>query len=340
MKRSRLLSVALLCLFSFLLFMGLWVFSLNFNEYTGVNDVVTRAINEGKPWSFAVLGDTRSDGEAGNKGVNDIVIKAIAKDVVKDGCDLVLVPGDLINGKSEDNLSVEKQFENWKISMSPIYNAGIKVYTVRGNHESEDKAAYIQAFGADNPDDGPKSEKNLTYSFTHKNAFFIGVDEYVDPHKVNQKWIDSQLKNNSQQHIFVFGHEPAFRVEHKDCLEVHPKTRDKFWDSVGNAGCRVYFCGHDHFYDRASIQDDSGNEIYQIIVGSGGAPLANLGSSEGKENSKFKRKYHNQGDYGYSLVTVDGDKVNIEWKAWNGSGDPTWVTKDSFQLNKVASTAA
>lgn len=290
-------------------------------------------LNKEEPWTFAVLGDTRSDGEAGNTGVNDVVVKAMAEAIVKDDCDFVLVPGDLINGYSEDNSSVEKQFDNWKTSMSPIYNAGIKVYTVRGNHE-RNLTAYIQAFGADNPDDGPKDEKDLTYSFTHNNAFIIGIDEYVKPHKVNQKWVDSQLKNNSQQHIFVFGHEPAFRVKHKDCLEVYPENRDDFWDSVGNAGCRVYFCGHDHFYDRASIQDDSGNKVYQIIVGSGGAPLSDWDFSESKKNSKFEPKYHNQGDYGYSLVTVDGDKVNIEWKAWNGSGDPTWVTKDGFQLNK------
>ncbi len=327
MKHNRLFLVIFFVLNSLLAFYGVWIFSQN--------------LNEEEPWTFAVICDTRGGSEYSNTGVNDIVLKAMAKDIVKDGCDLVLVPGDLINGYSKDNnLSTEKQFENWKTAMSSVYNAGIKVYTVRGNHESGGsidpafKDAYFQVFGADNPDNGPKDEKDLTYSFIHKNAFFIGIDEYADhnTHKVNQKWVDSQLKNNSQQHIFFFGHEPAFRVNHKDCLEVYPENRDEFWNSIGDAGGQVYFCGHDHFYNRARIQDDSGNEIYQVISGSGGAPFAEWDPSKGKENSRFKLEYHNQVDYGYSLVTVDRDKVNIEWKAWNGSSDPIWVTKDSFQL--------
>ena len=316
-------------LISLLAVYGFWVYSQN--------------LNEGKPWTFAVIGDTRSGGKYSNTGVNDVVTRAIAEAIVKDDCDFVLVPGDMIHGYSKDNnLSAEKQFEYWKTSMSPVYSAGIEVYTIRGNHESGSEDAYVQAFGADNPDNGPPNEKDLTYSFTHKNVFFMGIDEYVDPHihKVNQEWVDSQLEDKSQQHIFIFGHEPAFKVNHKDCLEVYPKARDEFWNSIGDAGCQVYFCGHDHFYNRACISDNSGNEIHQIIVGSGGAPCSHWDPSKGKENSRFKLKFHDQVDYGYSLVTVDGDMVNIEWKAWNGSSDSTWVTKDSFQLDKKVAVAA
>lgn len=295
-------------------------------------------LNEQDPWTFAVVCDTRGGSKYADTGVNDVVTRAIADAIVKDDCDLVLVPGDMINGVSDTNsVSTEEQFENWKTAMSPVYNAGIKVYTVRGNHEIKSSGDdFIEAFGADNPDNGPQSEKDLTYNFTHNNAFFIGIDEYADnqTHKVNQEWVDSQLKNTSEQHIFFFGHEPAFRVNHKSCLEIYPEERDEFWNSIGSAGCQVYFCGHDHFYNRACIKDDSGNKIYQIIDGSGGAPFVKWDPSKGKENSRFKLEYHNQVDYGYSLVTVDGDKVNIEWKAWNGSGDPVWVTKDSFQLEK------
>lgn len=184
-KHNRLLLVIFFVLSSLLAFYGVWIFSQN--------------LNEEEPWTFAVICDIRGGSEYSNSntGVNDIVLKAMAKDIVENGCDLVLIPGDLINGYSKDNnLSTEKQFENWKTAMSPVYNARIKVYTVRGNHESGGsidpafKDAYFQAFSADNPDNGPKGEKDLTYSFIHKNAFFIGIDEYADhhTHKVNQEW--------------------------------------------------------------------------------------------------------------------------------------------------------
>jgi len=313
-------------------------------------------------WTFAVICDTRGDDNNSSTNsstsvktcINDSVLRAIAESIVKDDCELVLVPGDMVNGFWNNySTPYDKQFENWRNAMSPVYNAGIKVYTVRGNHEYgkpvnynvypyelecdpalED--AYIKAFGSDNPDNGPEGEKDLTYSFTHKNAFFLGLDEYYSPHKVNQEWVDSQLANNNQPYVFVFGHEPAFKVNHADCLETYPDERDVFWRSIENAGCHVYFCGHDHFYNRALIQDESGKEIYQVLVGSCGAPFKKWEISEYNDSSTFKLKYHDQINCGYTLVTVDRDTVNVEWKAWNGSGDPNWVTKDKFQLEEKA----
>lgn len=338
------------------------------NGTQGASELVTTAatlevksedMNENKTWTFAVMCDTRGDGTYYNnsnntltqKCINDSAIRAIAADIVKDGCDLVLVPGDMVyGGENNSSTPYDKQFKNWKSSMSPVYSAGIKVYTVRGNHEYTKSMnssapydivpepamenAYMKALGSDNPDNGPEGEKYLTYSFTHKNAFFLGLDEYAGPHthEVNQEWVNSQLANNSQPHIFVFGHEPAFKLYHNDCLETYPIDRDKFWNSIGKAGCHVYFCGHDHFYNRALIQDDSGNEIYQVIDGSCGAPIKKWEISEYNENPRFKLKYHNYIDCGYVLVTVHGNDVNGEWKALNSSGNPEWVMKDSFQL--------
>ncbi|MDR6223479.1 metallophosphoesterase family protein [Methanococcoides alaskense] len=311
-------------------------------------------VEEEETWTFAVFCDTRGDNNntSGKTCTNDFVVKAIAEAIVMDGCELVLVPGDMVNGYwMNGSTSYDKQFENWKTAIDPLYEAGIEVYTVRGNHEygnannydvypydlDHDPAlenAYIMAFSGDNPDNGPEGEKDLTYSFTHKNAFFMGLDEYASPHshRVDQEWVDSQLVNNSKSYVFVFGHEPAFKLNHKDCLETYPEDRDEFWNSIGNAGCQVYFCGHDHSYNRARIQDDFGNEIYQMVVGSCGAPFKEWNISEYNESSRFKLKYHNQIDYGYTLVTVDSDTVKVEWKAWNMSGAPTWVTKDSILL--------
>jgi hypothetical protein len=301
-------------------------------------------------WKFAVFGDTRGNNEnlSGKSGINDTIVEAIAEAIVNDSCDLVLVPGDMINGWwANGSTSYSDQFTNWKNAMDPIYSANITVYTVRGNHEdgpsmyppeppySPDpdpdlKAAYIEAFSGDNPDNGPVGEKDLTYTFTYKNAFFVGLDEYVTPYKVNLTWLEHQFAENSQPHIFVFGHDPAFQVIHPDCLAFYPADRDAFWNSIGDAGGHTYFCGHDHFYNRAYIQDKSGNKIYQLLVGSCGAPTKNWNGSY-NDPDVVAEYYSNES--GYTLVTIDSETATFEWKSWNGTGDPNWITRDKFTIN-------
>ena len=96
----------------------------------------------------------------------------------------------------------------------------------------------------------------------------VTVDEALDEyagiahqrvHYVNQAWLESQLEGNVKPHVFAFGHEPAFRALHYDCLDMHPDRRDAFWNSLKAAGSRAYFCGHDHFYDHARVDDGDGN---------------------------------------------------------------------------------
>lgn len=223
-------------------------------------------------WKFAVLCDTRGDNSVtpGKSGVNDTIIENLSQEIVDEHCDFVLVPGDMINGWfNNDSVSYDGQFKNWTNAMRSVYENNTSVYAVRGNHEdgpgnySEKlgkdvppyithpdhylREAFVKAFGfnrasgAGNPANGPEGKKNLTYSFEHENAFFVGLDEYIEPHRVNQTWLDDQLKKNTQPFVFVFGHEPAFQIQHPDCLAYNSTNRSKFWDSIGGAGCQIYF---------------------------------------------------------------------------------------------------
>ncbi len=241
--------------------------------------------------------------------------------------------------------------------MAPVYQKKIEVYTVRGNHEDgpgnySEKLrkevppyithpdpnltkAFVETFGFNrangtgNPANGPDGEVNLTYSFEHENAFFVGLDEYIKPHRVNQTWLDDQLKKSTKPFVFVFGHEPAFQIQHPDCLAYNSTNRSKFWDSIGGAGCQIYFCGHDHLYDRAHIFDGSGNKIYQMVVGSCGAPQAN-GWKPPYTDGSVLGDFHNNNKTGYVLVTMwNNNTAVVEWKAWNGAN---WTTLDRFNL--------
>lgn len=317
-----------------------------------------------EPWKFAVLCDTRGDNNTNavdKTGINDAVLEAMAAGVVSDGCDLVLIPGDLINGWwANGGTSCEEQFSNWRNAMEPVYSAGIKVYPVRGNHENGSerpmplwlpeyplpdtpepmqgiKEDFKSAFNDPYiPGNGPTGEQYLTFSFSTNNAFFAGLDEYINPHKVNQTWLNSQFSSNTLPHVFVFGHEPAFKINHSDCLAYFPTNRNEFWNSIGSAGGMIYFCGHDHLYNRAHVFDNSGNKIHQLVVGSGGAPLVTW-SPPYDEGTNVVGEFHNDTDYGYVVVTIDGKTATVEWKAWDGVGDPGWITMDSFTYTVPAS---
>ena len=282
----------------------------------------------GPSWKFIVTGDSRGD----DNGVNTVILGELAAEVVKKQVDFVLFSGDLVNGQG-DQAALESQLKTWQDTMQPVYDAGIGVYVVRGNHDLGDPPgvmAWNNVFkdGFSLPANGPAGEKNLTYSVRHKNAFIVGVDEYVRPgytelHQVNQEWLESQFAANTEPHVFVFGHEPAFKTKHKDCLDDYVAERDMFWGSIEKAGGRIYFCSHDHFYNHTRLDDDGdpNNDIHQYIIGTAGAPLYDWQRDYDGENSGYTVKgiYHSK-EYGYCLVKIDGLDVTVTWMERVGAG--------------------
>lgn len=313
-------------------------------------------------WSYAVYCDTRGDNDKSNlakSGVNEAVVSSVARDIVKEGAELVIFPGDMVNGNFYISTPYATQFASWRKAMAPVYEAGIKVYPIRGNHEDGPfvapykypwppnysatpatnadpklKAAYLAAFSDPwIPTNGPEGEVGLTYSFVHKNALFVGLDQLIKPFRVNQSWLDEQFKQNKQPHTFVYGHAPAFRVGHTDSLAYYPVERDQFWNSLGKAGVRMYFSGHDHLYNRAHVKDQAGHIIYQVLTGAGGAPF-NKWSPPYAEGDKVIGDYHKEGVNGYVLVTVDGQRVTMKWKALSSKdGQDVWKVLDTLEYS-------
>ena len=274
------------------------------------------------PWRFAVVADTHvAPGATAIPG--EVVAAALA-----DAAELVLVPGDVVQaGRRVSQDELRAQLDLFRAVVAPLAAAGIPVYPVRGNHESDARdglALWDEAFSgaAALPSNGPAGEVNLTYSFVHRNALFVGLDEYVGLHGVNQAWLDGQLAGNDRPHVFVFGHEPAFKAFHEDGLDDYPGERDAFWQSLARGGARVYLCGHDHFFDVARIDDgdgDEGNDLYQAIVGTGGGELFTRHSYDGDNSAYTPRALYHEAQHGYLLVEVGGAGggdlgVTLTWK--------------------------
>lgn len=345
MKKTRLI-------ISFLLFLSLLLPDAAYSPA----DAECAAARQYAPWQFAVISDTQNNSrENFNKlCINEEILKLIADDIAGIKPDFVLVSGDLVNGWLRNGgTTYATQYAGWKRSMKPVFKHGIKVYAVRGNHDSgpellalpplpkrlrpkpasiarlkkEFKKASIRKY---TPLNGSKKERGLTYSFFHKNTRIIGLDQYSSgQHKINQRWLNRQLAKKKGTHLFLFGHEPAFGTDYNDNLSFYPGKRDLLWNSIGESGGRVYFCGHDHFYNRSLIQDNHGNPIWQIIGGTGGGKLQDW-SGTYKEEEKILCEYHNSDRYGYMLVTIEGVKATIQWRALTDIKACEWVVLDSF----------
>lgn len=272
-------------------------------------------------WRFVVTGDSRGLYD----GINRPILTEIADDIVRRNAlgkiDLIVFPGDLIEDFYPPPIKV--QYETWMSVMRTVTGAGIRILACRGNHDSE----WLPYFGSDaypqfrQPDNGPPGETFMTYSVNHRNAMFIALDTFGgasggNPCPVNQPWLQSVLSANRQPHVFVFGHVPAFKALHEDCLDDYPEDRDRFWQTLTRFGVRAYMCCHDHFYDRTRIDDGDGlpdNDIQQLIVATAGGPLYPDPVFDG-DNGLYQpiQQFHAQ-QFGYVIVEVNDLAVCMTW---------------------------
>ena len=264
---------------------------------------------------FVVAGDSRGS----DNGVNATTLSEIVQATIKEGAKFILMPGDQVTGSSTAS-TFQSQLTAFRNTVQPLYDAGIGVYPVRGNHDGTNKTVWDAVFSGDYalPGNGPSGEKNVTYSFTYGDILVITLDEYTSSGRVNQAWLDTQLAANTRSHIFVFGHLPAFSVYHSDTLASHSNDRNAFWNSLAAAGVRIYFAGHDHFFNHARLDDgdtNPDNDVHQFVLGTAGAPPYTWnGTYEGDTGSWTPRRVYYESNYGYALVEVNGLKVTVTWK--------------------------
>ena len=319
-------------------------------------------------WTFIVTADSRSESHDINLGVNVPILTELTQEVLSKTPDLFLFAGDLVMGNTTQEL-LEEELMQWRQVMQPVYEAGIPVYVVRGNHDggnSSTTTAWNNVFkdetasgGLDYslPQNGPSGEENLTYSVAHKNAFFLALDECTtvnhSKNYVVQSWIDTELASNTRQHVFSFGHYTVFKMLW-DSMGDHPTERNAFLQSLRDAGSHAYFCGHEHFYHHATANynGDPNGTIDQVVVGSAGASIHHWDGNYTGENGGYELTdiFHTT-RFGYILVTVTGYDVTLTWMqrdsddqsvagqylpeySWSYSVDP-----ETFSLEKFAALA-
>src|ERR1035437_6452981 len=359
-------------------------------------------------WSFVMLGDTRGENDT-STGINPN-LNTIAQKIASLNPQLVIVAGDLCNGNclnpnsplyppdtNFNNAAMKAVyagfFANWKAAMQPVFDYstsnGIPIYTVLGNHESNDtgqvpiemlKQAYQEAFSAYVPTNGPNNgltddERGFSWAFTSNNVTFVAADQYFnfDPtyvggttlwsgyHSLDQAWVTQQLRQATSPYKILISHEPIFQTEgngpgeeeNEDAQHffgtnsVALQTRANFWNAIGDAGAQFYLAGHLHLETVASTTNDHGHTIIQLTAGNGGAPPQDFIDNpepgvttlwnNGNTLVNIGGTWSVQATFGFSLATVQDDKITIQYYSLNPTNN-SWTVAD--YVTQIASAKA
>ena len=279
--------------------------------------VVETCVNAQNIDRFMVVGDAHL--YSPSPDVSQTILYEITLAAIEEQVDFIFFPGDLIVRGFSSPSEEDSVLKDWRFVLDTLHQHNISVFACRGNNDVSSRESWDSLFSGAYllPQNGPENEKNITYAIEYDNLLFIAMDEYTISHQINQVWLDEILANADREHIFIAGHEPAFKLFNQNCLGAFPIERNQFWESLTNAGVKIYFCGHDHFYDHTIIDDGDGNphnDVHQVIVGTGGTSFFHDLEYNG-DNGRWNplRLFHEENN-GYVLVEIDDSVVQMTWK--------------------------
>lgn len=314
-------------------------------------------------WSFAVVCDSRAAYETDNLpayydatyGISPFyknVALALSKET---GIDFAFFPGDLMRGKKPTLTGAEMaaDLDKWKTLTQPVEDAGIPVYTIRGNHDANEVSDPTGANGnavtiwkshitqpTNNPivqDTGTQS--GLTYAFTHNGALFVGIDEYVGGLTYDQQFLNSQLARPAE-HKFVFAHQPVWNYKSD---ELGPAGLD---DDLNNGDVDLLFTGHVHNYQRIAKE---GYGFQEMIVGTAGAPENDPTLQPGDPNFEadpdlsvlsYAGGTGSNAKFGYAIITVNTDgSISTKMKFLDDPTSPSSAVS-TFDSNTISDNSS
>jgi len=216
------------------------------------------------PFAFAVVGDTRTDGDEHQAVIDRLLATIGAPDLVINTGDLVEDGGDY--SQWDEFFTIEHEL----MAQSPLY-------PVAGNHDDvENDSYYVQYFNL--PESSSATEN--WYAFTYGNTRFITVDTNEDFVTGSEQydWLEGELASASSdaaiQHIVVSFHDPPYTSGAHGVFDPDDwePPRTYLVPLFTSYGVDVVFNGHDHHYERSDVSQTDG--VLYIVAGGGGAPGA------------------------------------------------------------------
>jgi hypothetical protein len=228
---------------------------------------------------FVFIADGRGDGL--HDLINTTALDAINSQILalSPRPSFVIYGGDMVyRGHSEKVYN----FQQVKDVMQPLTDAGIKLYTVMGNHElyregttgfSLANQEEFKRIFTDNLENGPPGYERLVYSFESPRgkAFFAigdcyyltaddpnpGLNEESDPSLYGHfddtqlSWLANQVAQTKARHKFFFAHAPYYQITSSQSYQNTSFTR--LWSILDQNRFGIFFCGHVHLYSRKKI---------------------------------------------------------------------------------------
>jgi hypothetical protein len=270
---------------------------------------------------------------------------------------------------NSDLVNFYKQYAFWRGMVAGLMEKGTYVVPVPGNHETQCKscgkkaqpgnedawranmgdlilddprmvnlfgqAPSFQNIGDNRMYDGLSTDQSkLSYSFDFRGSHFviINTDPVGKDSHAPVGWLAQDLadaKARGAQHIFVFGHKPAYTYYYgagasaplptkPAGLDADVASRDAFWDLIEQYGA-TYFSGHEHIFHMEQPRAAQGGKAWQVLVGSGGSPFEAAPTDVTVDPATDR-------DYAWATVKVYRDgKVRITAYGFDDHYGPTHV---------------
>lgn len=298
---------------------------------------------------FVVMGDDRirfpSEGglrvgfDNPASAANEGVLGPMFDDIFKKKPDFILYTGDLVGGETKQDVpglaNLDNQLKSWMTFMKAHNPRNVPVFPVRGNHEmrgtnpaaswkpiQEMVKGYASRFPGFQTD-------GFNLGFNYKNVTILGLDPYQSgTNWVSVYWSYAKVLRKKQKNVFAFSHPMCFFAgSHEDRLA--NQNRDELLNALVDAGCKNFFAGHDHMYDKVTItrSDDRwhGASIDQYVAGTAGAPFYESKVALPEKDTamdgatyllKRSPSDHVENRFGYLLVDVVGNKPPVVTPVW------------------------
>ncbi len=263
-------------------------------------------------FSFAITSDIRRFTGPGKRDTSQYFRGAVEALSAQESTDFMVVNGDM--GTLVD--------VGW--TLEEYLGSDYLWYPLVGGHELPgegieskpgDLMAELRAFDYGDVNPGPSGCPETTYSFDYENVHFVMLNLYCNRHGDTAtmgdvpahlyNWLVSDLSATTKEHIFVFGHEPAYPQPDTDnecirhlggSLDANPKNRDRFWELLSDEGVVFYANGHTHCFSVVQIDG-----VWQLDSGH----AAGLGGPEAQ--STFLIIYVKGGSVEYHAYRDDGE---------------------------------
>jgi 3',5'-cyclic AMP phosphodiesterase CpdA len=229
---------------------------------------------------FAVIGDAGT----GERPQYDVANQLWAARPAFD-FDLVLLLGDNMYGRQNPSDFVDK-FER---PYESLLNAGVRFFATLGNHDKPANRDYP----------GFNMDGRRYYTFVREHVRFVVLDSNrFDPEQA--RWAEDTLARAAEPWTIVYFHHPIYSdgKRHGSNVELRVAIEPLLVD----AGVRVVFNGHEHFYERTRPQKG----ITYFIAGSGGQ----LRRGGVRRSAMTAAAFDD--DQAFMIVEVGADRLNFQ----------------------------